>query len=336
LYRLAVASGKRSAIMLVMRYAVLIVAIAAAPILAGAQSGPRTPWGDPDLQGIWPSGQLINVPFERPAEFGTRARLNDAEFAERAAALQKQADVDAAEFSTGGGGAVTPPSHWLEGGRPSRQASLIVDPPDGRLPPMTDDGKRRAAAWPSTNPSVPYARAQDFNIYDRCITRGVLGSAFPNIYSSGMEIIQTPGMVVLRYEMIHETRIIPLDRRPHLAPAIRSYMGDSRGRWEGQTLIVETTNFNGRTGSLGRNGNGNPTSEALRLVERFTRRDADTLEYSVTVHDPLTWTRPWTVAFPLMRDPGYMMYEYACHEGNYAIANILSAFRAAERAETNR
>ena len=334
MYRLAVASGKRSAIMLVMRYALLIVAIAAAPILAGAQSGPRTPWGDPDLQGIWPSGQLINVPFERPAEFGTRARLNDAEFAERAAALQKQADVD--EFSTGGGGAVTPPSHWLEGGRPSRQASLIVDPPDGRLPPMTDDGTRRAAAWPSTNPSVPYARAQDFNIYDRCITRGVLGSAFPNIYSSGMEIIQTPGMVVLRYEMIHETRIIPLDRRPHLAPAIRSYMGDSRGRWEGQTLIVETTNFNGRTGSLGRNGNGNPTSEALRLVERFTRRDADTLEYSVTVHDPLTWTRPWTVAFPLMRDPGYVMYEYACHEGNYAIANILSAFRAAERAATNR
>jgi hypothetical protein len=196
---------------------------------------------------------------------------------------------------------------------------------------MTDDGKRRAAVWPSTNPTVGYARAQDFNIYDRCVTRGVLGSMFPNIYNSGMEIQQAPGLVVLRYEMIHETRVIPLDGRPHLGATIRSYMGDARGRWDGQTLVVETTNFNGRTGSYGRNGNGNPTSEALKLVERFTRRNVDTLDYSVTVNDPRTWTRPWTVAFPLTRDPGYVMYEYACHEGNYAIANILRGFRAAER-----
>ena len=296
-----------------------------------AQTGPRTPWGDPDLQGIWPSGALITVPFERPPEFGTRAVLTDEEFAERTAALQQQAEDDATPVSTGTTPSVNPPSHWLEAGRTSRQASLIVDPPDGRLPPMTDDGKRRAAVWPSTNPAVGYARAQDFNIYDRCLTRGVLGSSFPNIYNSGMEIHQTPGLVVLRYEMIHEARIIPLDSSPHLAPAIRSYMGDARGRWEGQTLVVETTNFNGKTGSYGRNGNGNPTSEALRLTERFTRRRADTLEYSVTVEDPRTWTRPWTVAFSLTRDPGYVMYEYACHEGNYAIANILSAFRAAER-----
>jgi hypothetical protein len=196
---------------------------------------------------------------------------------------------------------------------------------------MTDEGKRRAAAWPSTNPATPYARAQDFNIYDRCVTRGVLGSTFPNIYSSGIEIHQAPGQVVLRYEMIHETRIIPLDGRAHIGSAIRSYMGDSRGRWDGQTLVVESTNFNGKTGSLGRNGNGNPTSEALRLVERFTRRHANTLEYSVTVTDPSTWTRPWTVAFSLERDAEYVMYEYGCHEGNYAIRNILSAFRAAER-----
>ena len=332
MYRVVVASGKAGAIMLSMRYALLIASLALAPILVGAQSAPRTPWGDPDLQGIWPIGQLNTVPFERPASFGTRATLNDQELAQLEQELKRLAEANATEFTTGGGGGITPPSHWLETGGASRQASLIVDPPDGRLPPMTDDGKRRAAAWPSTNPSVPYARAQDFNIYDRCITRGVLGSSFPNIYSSGMEIHQTPGMVVLRYEMIHETRIIPLDGRPHVSTAIRSYMGDPRGRWEGQTLVVETTNFNGRTGSLGRNGNGNPTSEALRLVERFTRRDAETLDYSVTVHDSLTWTRPWTVAFSLTRDPGYVMYEYACHEGNYAIANILSGFRAAERA----
>ena len=307
----------------------LSVAVCSAVVVA--QTVPRTPWGDPDLQGIWPSGQLITVPFERPVALGTRALLSDQEYAQRVAEVEQQAKADATEFSTGGGGGVTPPSHWLESGRPSRQASLIVDPPDGRLPPMTDEGKRRAAAWPSTNPAVPYARAQDFNIYDRCVTRGVLGSTFPNIYSSGIEIHQAPGQVVLRYEMIHETRIIPLDGRPHIGSAIRSYMGDARGRWEGQTLVVESTNFNGKTGSLARNGNGNPTSEALKLVERFTRRDAETLEYSVTVTDPSTWTRPWTVAFSMKRDAEYVMYKYACHEGNYAIRNILSAFRAAER-----
>jgi hypothetical protein len=308
------------------------LAIGAASVTVFTQSVPRTPWGDPDLQGIWPSGALISVPFERPPEFGTRARLTDGEFALRVADLRRQAEIDAQESGAPGPGSVNPPSHWLEAGQASRQASLIVDPPDGRLPPMTPDGERRAQAWPSTNPAVGYARAQDFNIYDRCITRGVLGSMLPNIYNSGMEILQAPGMVVIRHEMVHETRIIPLDRRPRLSSAIRSYMGDSRGWWEGQTLVVETTNFNGRTGSLGRNGNGNPTSEALRLVERFARRDAETLEYTVTVDDPRTWTRPWTVAFPVTRDPGYVMYEYACHEGNYAIANMLRGFRAAERA----
>jgi hypothetical protein len=315
-----------------MRHAFVATVIVSASVLLSAQSVPRTPWGDPDLQGIWPSGALIAVPFERPVEFGTRAVLTDREYAERSAALQQQAEDDAEPISKGTAPSVNPPSHWLEGGRPSRQASLIVDPPDGRLPPMTEDGKRRAAAWPSTNPTAPYARAQDFNIYDRCLTRGVLGSSFPNIYNSGMEIHQAPGLVVIRYEMIHEARVVPLESRPRLSPAIRSYMGDARGRWEGQTLVVETTNFNGKTGSYGRNGNGNPTSEALKLVERFTRRGAETLEYSVTVEDPRTWTKPWTVAFSLTRDSGYVMYEYACHEGNYAIANILRGFRAAERA----
>jgi hypothetical protein len=304
-------------------------ALLVSTVPAPAQSDLRTPWGDPDLEGIWPSGALIEVPFERAVELGTRAELTDAEFARRAAALQRQSEIDSAEFTTPGAGPrpVTPPSHWLEAGRASRQASLIVDPPDGRLPPMTEDGQRRARAWPSLNPPDGHASAADFNIYDRCITRGVLGSAFPNIYGSGIEILQTPGFVVIRYEMIHETRIIPLDGRPHLPASMRSYMGDPRGRWEGGTLVVETTNLNGLTGSLARNGNGNPLSESARLVERFTRRNAGSIDYAVTVDDPRTWTKPWTVAFPLQRDPAYAMYEYACHEGNYAIANMLRAFR---------
>jgi hypothetical protein len=317
-----------------MRYLFMAAAVVIASITGVAQSVPRTPWGDPDLQGVWPSGGLITVPFERPVALGTRAELTDAEFAQRAAEVDRQAKADAVEFSTpaAGGGGVNPPSHWLESGRASRQASLIVDPPNGRLPPMTEDGARRAKAWPSTNPAVGYARAQDFNIYDRCVTRGVIGSTLPNIYNSGIEILQAPGVVVIRYEMIHEARIIPLDGRRPLGPGIRSYMGDARGHWEGAALVVETTNFNGTTGSLGRNGNGNPTSDALRLVERFTRRDADTLDYSIVVTDPQTWTKPWTVAMSLTRDRDYVMYEYACHEGNYAIANILRGFRAAERA----
>jgi hypothetical protein len=297
---------------------------------ARAQGGFRTPWGDPDLQGIWPSGHMIEVPFERPVSLGTRAMLTDEEFAQRAAAIQKQAAADGAESGPAGGG-VSPPPHWLERGQASRQASLVVDPPDGRLPPMTEDGARRAKAWPSGNPAGGFASAASFNVYDRCITRGVLGSTFPNIYSSGIEIVQSPGLVVIRYELVHETRIIPLDGRPHLPGAIRSYMGDPRGRWEGETLVVETTNFNGKTGSYARNGNGNPTSEALTLVERFTRRDAETIDYQVTIDDPRTWTRPWTVAFPLERDPDYALYEYACHEGNYALVNMLRASRATER-----
>ena len=313
-------------------WAALVLAIWLASL--SAQRPLRTPWGDPDLQGVWPSGSLIEVPFERPVSFGTRATLTEAEFAARAAVIREQTEVDAAG-SGGGGSVVNPPSHWLERGSPSRQASLIVDPPDGRLPPMTADGAQRAKTWPSSNPPGGFGSAADFPIYDRCITRGVLGSTFPNIYGSGMEIVQAPGLVVIRYEMIHESRIIPLDGRPPLGSSIRSYMGDARGRWDGNTLVVETRNFNGRTGSYARNGNGNPTSDALTLTERFTRVDANRLDYRVTVNDPRTWTPPWTVAFPLTRDPDYVIHEYACHEGNYAIPNMLRISRAAELSIVN-
>ena len=279
---------------------------------------PRTPWGDPDLQGIWPSDHVVDVPFERPDSFGTRTELTDAEFA----AAQARAVSDISPITS-------PPPHWLERGKASRLSSLVVDPPDGRLPPMTADGARRAEQWRTTSAETfAFRGPDDLTPYDRCISRGVLGSAFPNIYSTGTEIRQIPGFVIIRYEMIHETRIVPLGERPHISPSIRSYMGDARGRWEGDTLVVETTNFNGKTGSYGRNGNGNPTSEALRLLERFTLSDANTLLYEVTVDDPRTWVRPWTVRFPLLRDDSYQMFEYGCHEGNYAMANSLKGARA--------
>ena len=309
----------------------LCAVIALSMETSSAQSKLRTPWGDPDLQGVWPSGQMMAVPFERPAELGTRATLTDTEYAQRVAEIRNQAQADATEFvRPGSAPAVNPPSHWAELPRASRQASLIVDPPNGRLPPMTEEGARRAKTWPTGNPAGGFADPTSFTPYERCISRGVLGSAFPNIYGTAMEIVQTPGYVVLRYEMVHETRIIPLDGRPHVSGAIRSWMGDSRGKWDRDTLVVETTNFNARTGSYARNGNGNPTSQALRLVERFTRRNADTLDYEVVVSDPQTWTRPWTVAFPLTADPGAEVVEYACHEGNYALPNLLKISRAAE------
>jgi hypothetical protein len=313
---------------------VLIAALGAASLSAQTKSGaarsaspastafaaPRTPWGDPDLQGTWPGGPVFAVPFERAPELGTRATLTDEEAAKRKAAVDAQiAGPPQANF-------------WPEFGHPPPLTSLVVEPENGRLPPMTDEGARRAKEWRvRADPNYQPAAPAELRPYDRCITRGVLGSAFPNQYGSGMQIHQAPGFVVIRHEMVHEARIIPLNRQHHASAAIRSYMGDPRGWWEGETLVVETTNFNGRTGSYARNGDGNPTSTALRLVERFRLSNRDTLLYEVLVHDPQTWVRPWKVAFPLSRDESYMLYEYACHEGNYALANILRAARAAER-----
>jgi hypothetical protein len=331
-----------------MRFRAVIVALAAvsatvptvgaAPAVRKAKvkvssALPRTPWGDPNLEGVWSSGPMSDVPFERAAEWGTRAVLTAEEFAARVAAHRAQVEIDREAFLRPGAneGVISQTTDWrsAERGKPSLQASLIADPPDGRLPPLTEEGARRARLWQDTasHPAGP----EELNPYDRCITRGVLGSIFPNFYNSAAQIFQTPSAVVIHYEMIHDTRVIPIDGRPHGSPAIRSYMGDARGHWEGATLVVETTNFNGQTGSYGRNGNGNPTSQQLRLIERFRMTDRDTLQYQVRVDDPQTYTGPWTVAFPLARAENYRIYEYACHEGNYALVNILSATRATER-----
>ena len=197
---------------------------------------------------------------------------------------------------------------------------------------MTEAAKAAVAANAARRGQPP-ASWEDLTMYDRCITRGVAGSIFPVIYGNGTQLIQSPGLVAIRYEMIHETRIVPLDGRPHASAKLRSYMGDPVGHWEGNTLVVETTNFIGGRVSIGVNGAaGPPYSDDLRLVERFTRTSDKTIQYQVTVNDPQTYTAPWTVAFPITREPGYQIFEYACHEGNYAMHNRLSAARAEEKA----
>jgi hypothetical protein len=207
---------------------------------------------------------------------------------------------------------------------------------------MTPEGQKLAKAmrstyyldFPTAIEAHPFEQFTDLGPYDRCISRGPFASMMPTGYNMGTQIFQTPGQVVIHNEMIHETRIIPLDGRPHLGPGVRSYMGDSRGRWEGDTLVVETTNTNGKVG-LTRNGNTTPASERLRMVERFTRVAHDTLQYEATIEDPVIWTRPWSVSVPFRLQPEYGMYEYACHEGNYGMRNILSGARAEENGGPN-
>jgi hypothetical protein len=328
-----------------LRFSILAVTVAGALLMTAevsAQStssskyvAPRTAWGDPDLQGIWPSSEMIGVPLQRDPKLGPRAFLTDEEFAQRQKQASQQEASDSEEFvvaRTGGGDGTGPPNHWGERGTPQRQASLIVDPPDGRMPPMTPDGERRAAdrARRSSTGAGPFNGPEDLDYYDRCISRGVLGGIAPVVYNNGTQIVQSPGYVAIRYEMIHETRIIPLDGRAPVSAAVRQHSGLARGHWEGDTLVIETANFNGTIGVTG-NGRLMPTSDSLRMVERFTRTDANTIQYEATVDDPKTWTAPWRVSFPLKRDDDYGFFEYACHEGNNAMRNILSGARASER-----
>jgi hypothetical protein len=303
---------------------------------------PKTAWGDPDLQGIWPGTAMVGVPFERAPQFGNRLYLTEEEFKQRQKDSERQSELDAESFTVDDvrqdvvalgdvGGPTSPPPYWLERGEPSRQSSLVVDPPDGRLPPMTQEGIRRVASTKNTYLQYTgFNAANELGPYDRCISRGVLGSMFPVVYNNGNQFIQAPGLVVLRNEMIHETRFIPLDTRQPLSTKVRLYMGSSRGHFEGNTLVVKTTNFNGGTGATA-NGNLMLMSDALELTEKFTRTGPDTIQYEVTVNDPKTWTRPWTASFPLRRDANYKIFEYACHEGNHAMSNILSGSRADEK-----
>ena len=318
---------------------------------ASAYTPPRTPWGDPDIQGIFTNNDENGIPFERPDEFAGR-RLADVTPAELAQ-LREQREKRRVEVAPNLG--VLPgsnPVHWFEHfGAANSRAWLVSDPPDGRIPPLTAEAQRRPRGpGGSSFGNGPFNSPQDFSLYDRCISRGVPGSMMPAIYGNAYGIVQAPGVVTIVYEMIHEARVIPLDPRPGagrgttssgssraqsndggraaLPPAIRSYMGHARGHWEGATLVVETANF--REGAAYRGAN----ADRLRLVERFTPVSPDKLEWSVTVDDPTTWTQPWTFGMHLTRGgPEVQPFEYACHEGNYGLPNMLRAARAEEQAK---
>ena len=307
---------------------VLALAAQVAPLEPG-YIVPRTPWGDPDIEGKWPSIDMVRVPVQRQTRYGNRLFLTPAEAAEREAGEKVQIERMAAE---GAGGATGAPGHWVEWGLTQRQSSLLVDPPDGRMPALTEEGKARLSAAPTgTMGTKPLNGPRDFTMWERCLSRGALGSTLPVLYNSGIDITQGPGFVGIRYEMVHDHRVIPLDRRAPLGAALQFFVGDARGRWEGDTLVVESRNFTDNLVGLGLSGGGVPASGDLRLVERFTRVGPETIRYVATVHDPRTYTREWTVAFPLTLQPGYGMHEYACHEGNYGLTNALSGSRAAER-----
>ncbi len=315
----------------------LVAAVASLAGQAPAKSwtAPKTAWGDPDISGLFTTDDELGVPFERPVQFGDRQFVTAEEFAQRQGQAERQEEADREAFvaprTTAEGGPVAggtgPPAHWIERGKPSRRTSLIIDPPDGRIPFVNDEARRRGAAASARTPERPsFNGPEDLDRYDRCITRGFPHVIFPTIYDNTSQIVQGPGYVSIRYEMIHDARVIPLDNRPHLSPAIRSYFGDSRGRWEGDTLVVDVTNFSKDAGYRGATTN-------LHVVERFRRIDASTVHYELTVEDPTTFSRPWTASLDLKKDPRQVQVpEYACHEGNYAMFNILSGSRAQERA----
>jgi hypothetical protein len=292
----------------------------------GTYKPARTPWGDPDIAGAYNNSDESGIPFERPEEFAGR-RLDDFSTSELAALTQQRQrqTIERAPALSEFPGA-TSPMHWFEHYfAANSRAWLVSDPPDGRIPPLTDEGRTRAAARAAAQKRRgPADSWEDRSLYDRCITRGVPGSMMPAIYGNSYRIQQGPGVVTISYEMVHDTRVIPLDNRPPVSSKIRQYLGDARGRWDGHTLVVETTNFNDKAPYRG-------SSEHLRIIERFTPIGPDTLEWAITFDDPHTWTRPWTFAMNLTHDESQPPFEYACHEGNYGLRNILSAARAEER-----
>jgi hypothetical protein len=286
-------------------------------------SPPRTAWGEPDLQGTWDFRTA--TPLERPAQFAGREFLTDAEAAEleqRAARRLEGRREDAPATPS-----VHPP-YWLDFGTKvvdTKRTSLITDPPTGRVPPLTPDAQQRAAARAETRRARgPADSWEDRSLWERCLTRGLPEAMLPGGYNSNVQILQTPGYVVIVMEMIHDARIVPLNGSPHLGPSLRQWHGDPRGHWEGNTLVVESTNFSSKTSFRG-------SGENLRLVERFTRTANDAMTYEFTVSDPTTWTQPWTAALPVTKIPE-RLYEYACHEGNYGLRNILSVSRAEDAA----
>jgi len=300
---------------------------AAPAVKAGAAGEWKTPWGDPDLQGTW-SNQTL-TPLERPREFADKPVLTEAE----AAAYEKRL-VDAGNVDNRNPGTVQDVNlaynqvWWDRGNRivADRRTSLVVDPPDGRVPPLTPAAQKRRDEDRAASDAEKFAASWlDFDVYSRCIIR----SALPRLstgYNNNYEIVQAPGLVAIMQEQVHETRMIRLGNTPHLPSDVRQWLGDSRGHWEGNTLVVETTNFTDEA----RGSTFQYATKNMKLVERFTRVSDRTIDYQFTVSDPGTWTRPWTAKLPWNRIDG-LIYEYACHEGNLGMEHMLSAARAAER-----
>lgn len=281
---------------------------------------PKTPWGEPDLQGVWSSDDTDGIPLNRQQQYGDRLYLNDQEFADRQKRTQQ--GVNRGENATSS-------FRFDFGRRAFRQTSLIVDPPDGRMPAYTEEGKKRPMPR-GTYGNGPLNWTTDFSLYERCITRGIVGSSIRVIYGNGQRIVQSPGVVALTYEMVHDTRIIYTDGRQHIGQKIRQYLGDSRGHWEGDELVVDTTNLTDQT-AIGLNGNGNRDSEKMKMTERFKRVADDIVQYQVTVDDPVTYTRPFTMSYPLTPLDGGVILPYACHEGNQALYDALGAERAEDK-----
>jgi len=306
-----------------------VVALVAAVEVA-AQHGykaPRTPWGDPDIQGNYTNLTEAGTPLEKPREFEGR------KLSEIGGDELRKIKRDAAQRTINAFlGPTEAPDNWwqvayknIENGA---QAWMVIDPPDGKVPPLTPEAQQRQqAAQEARKKSTrgPADSYTDRSLYDRCITRGFPSSGMPTIYGNSSQIVQGPGFVAITYEMIHDTRLIPVVSATQLGKEIRSDFGYSRGHWEGDTLVVETTNFLPR--SVYRNAN----ADRLKVTERFTPLSATQLRWNVTLDDPTTWTKPWTFAIPLTLNPAEPMMPYECHEGNYGLKNILSAARAEER-----
>ena len=305
--------------------AALIVAIVSVPSAALGQGVPRTSWGHPDLQGTWSTATI--TPFERPAELAGKEFLTREEAAEFERLTLERTNRDRRDGAAEADLARAYNDFWWDSGTrvvPTRRTSLVVDPPDGRVPSLTPEAQQRvAAAAEARKQRGPADHPEDRNLWERCITRGVPTVMLPQVYNGHYEIIQTSDHVVILAEMIHDARIIPIDGRPHLPQTIRQLLGDSIGWWEGDTLVVETTNFTNKTNYRG-------AGEQLRLLERFTRTAPDILTYRVTIDDPTTFTRPWTVELPVVRSDG-PIDQYACHEANYGLEGILRGHRAEEQ-----
>ena len=293
---------------------------------AAKYAPPHTPWGEPDLQGVWSYANL--TPLERPSNQAGKDVLSD----EEVEALDKEArsGADRRDGTPEADLARAYNAFWYDRGKSDGRTALIIDPADGRLPSLTPEGRRRQAANAEYARDHGYDAAENRPLQERCITyHGV--PPLPSGYNNTYQIFQTPGHVAIVDENIHDVRSIPLDGRPHVGRKIPQWNGDSRGRWEGDTLIVETINYSPKS-----TFRFPVAAETMRAVERFTRVAKDRIDYRFTITDQTTYTRPWTVALPLLGEPDYVVYEYACHEGNYAIAHALSGARAQENGTAGR